>query len=50
MIETATLDNAEDILSVINTSNAEAYKSVIPKEYSESPFYLSKSFCRISRG
>jgi amino-acid N-acetyltransferase len=37
MIETATLDNAEDILSVINTSNAEAYKGVIPKRYFREP-------------
>lgn len=37
MIETAALDNADEILSVINTSNAEAYKGIMPKEYFREP-------------
>jgi N-acetylglutamate synthase-like GNAT family acetyltransferase len=37
MIERATLDKAEEILSVINASNAEAYKGVIPKEHFREP-------------
>jgi len=37
MIEKASLDDAEQILSVINTSNREAYRRVIPKEYFREP-------------
>ncbi len=37
MIERACIDNAEEILSVINKSNREAYKSIIPKEYFKEP-------------
>ena len=37
MIETATLDHAAEILSVINTGNAEAYQGVIPKEHFREP-------------
>ncbi len=62
MIEKACLDKAEEILSVINTSNREAYKSVIPKEHFREPvlsleelledfekmtFYVYKSGSRI---
>lgn len=37
MIEEACLSDAEEILLVINTSNREAYKKVIPKEYFRKP-------------
>jgi N-acetylglutamate synthase-like GNAT family acetyltransferase len=36
-IEKAHSDNAEGILSVINTSNREAYKGIIPKEHFREP-------------
>ncbi|MFQ6089666.1 MAG: GNAT family N-acetyltransferase [Candidatus Methanofastidiosia archaeon] len=38
MIEKAYSDNAEEILLVINTSNREAYKNIIPKEHFRKPF------------
>ena len=37
MIEKTHLDNAEEILSLINTTNREAYKNIIPKEYFKVP-------------
>jgi len=37
MIEKACLNDAEEILSVINTSNREAYKNIIPKEHFREP-------------
>jgi N-acetylglutamate synthase-like GNAT family acetyltransferase len=37
MIEKACPDNAKEILLVINTSNREAYKNIIPKEYFREP-------------
>jgi GNAT superfamily N-acetyltransferase len=37
MIEKASSQNAEEILSVINTSNRAAYKSIIPEEYFREP-------------
>jgi N-acetylglutamate synthase-like GNAT family acetyltransferase len=37
MIEKACPDNAEEILLVINTSNREAYKNVIPKQHFKEP-------------
>ena len=37
MIEKACLNNVEEILSVINTSNREAYKDIFPKEYFRDP-------------
>jgi len=36
-IEKACCDDAEEILSVINTSNREAYESIIPKEHFREP-------------
>lgn len=37
MIEKAYPDNAKEILSVINTSNREAYKAIIPKKHFREP-------------
>ena len=37
MIEQADSDNAEEILAVINISNREAYKSIIPKDHFKEP-------------
>lgn len=37
MIEEADLDDAQAILSVINTSNREAYRGVIPREHFREP-------------
>jgi ribosomal protein S18 acetylase RimI-like enzyme len=37
MIEEASLSDAEEILAVINTSNREAYKSIIPQERFSEP-------------
>jgi len=37
MIEKACLDDAAEILSVINTSNREAYKNIIPQEHFKEP-------------
>lgn len=37
MIEKACPDDAEEILFVINASNREAYKNIIPKEYFRDP-------------
>ena len=37
MIKKADLSEAEEILLVINTSNREAYKKIIPKEYFREP-------------
>ena len=37
MIEKACLNDAEEILSVINTSNREAYRNIIPKEHFREP-------------
>lgn len=37
MIEEASVDDAEEILSVINTSNREAYRTVIPREHFKDP-------------
>jgi N-acetylglutamate synthase-like GNAT family acetyltransferase len=37
MIEKACPDNAEEILLVINTSNREAYKNVIPRQHFKEP-------------
>lgn len=37
MIEKAYFNDAEEILSIINTSNKEAYKNIIPKEYFKVP-------------
>jgi len=37
MIEKAGPDSAQEILSVINTSNREAYKNVIPEEHFREP-------------
>lgn len=40
MIEEASPGDAGEVLSVINTSNREAYKSVIPQEYFREPVLL----------
>lgn len=37
MIERACSDKAEEILSIINTSNQEAYKKIIPREHFREP-------------
>lgn len=37
MIEKASIEDAEAILSVINTSNREAYREVIPREHFREP-------------
>jgi hypothetical protein len=37
MIEKAYFDDVEEILSVINTSNREAYRNIIPKEHFREP-------------
>ena len=37
MIEKACFDDVEQILSVINTSNREAYRNIIPKEHFREP-------------
>jgi len=37
LIEKAYFGDAEEILSVINTTNREAYKNIIPKEYLKVP-------------
>lgn len=37
MIEKEGVDHAAEILLVINTSNHEVYKNIIPKEYFKSP-------------
>ncbi|RMD58880.1 GNAT family N-acetyltransferase [Candidatus Parcubacteria bacterium] len=52
MIEKACLSDAEEILLVINTSNREAYKKVIPKEHFREPVLslteLLRDFGRMS--
>ena len=51
-IEEACLDDAEMILSVVNTTNREAYKNVIPNEHFREPVLsledLSKDFERMT--
>jgi GNAT superfamily N-acetyltransferase len=37
MIKKACSDDVEEILSIINTSNREAYKNIIPKQYFREP-------------
>ena len=37
MIEELCIDDVEEILSVINTSNRETYKSIIPREHFKEP-------------
>ncbi len=46
MIEKACLDNAEDILLVINRSNREAYKNTIPKEHFREPVLSQQELLR----
>ncbi|MEQ9715391.1 MAG: GNAT family N-acetyltransferase [Candidatus Asgardarchaeum sp.] len=42
MIQKASMNDAEEILSVINISNYKAYKKIIPKEYFKEPILTLK--------
>jgi len=49
MIEKACPDDAEEILLVINTSNQEAYKNIIPQEHFREPVLSLKKLLGILR-
>ena len=47
MIEKASLVDAEEILSLINTTNREAYKDIIPKEHLKAPILTLEELLKI---
>ena len=47
MIEKASLVDAEEILSLINTTNREAYKDIIPKEHLKAPILTLEELLEI---
>jgi GNAT superfamily N-acetyltransferase len=49
MIEEASPGDAEDILAVINTSNREAFKCVIPKEHFREPILSPEELTELFR-
>jgi len=47
LIEKASLVDAEEILSLINTTNREAYKDIIPKEHLKAPILTLEELLEI---
>ena len=47
MIEKASLVDTEEILSLINTTNREAYKDIIPKEHLKAPILTLEELLKI---
>ncbi len=50
MVEESKLEDMDEILEVVNTSNRTAYKEIIPKEYFRDQVTTKKNYLLISNG